>query len=232
MHDNDQAFAPARWKDDVALVARAAAGEPAAFRAIVRTHNRLLFRTARGIVQDDEAQDVVQETYLLAFTHLDSYRGEAALGTWLARIAINVALGTQRRRGRLAPLAEPGDDGEPESAMIPAPERDRPDVQAGSGELRALLQASVAELPPIYRSVFMLRAVEEMSVADAAFCLGVSEEVVKTRYLRARALLRERLSSRVEGGARDTFAFAGARCDAVLAHVMAGLARLGLLRDE
>lgn len=184
MHDNDQAFAPARWKDDVALVARAAAGEPAAFRAIVRTHNRLLFRTARGIVQDDEAQDVVQETYLLAFTHLDSYRGEAALGTWLARIAINVALGTQRRRGRLAPLAEPGDDGEPESAMIPAPERDRPDVQAGSGELRA------------------------------------------------RALLRERLSSRVEGGARDTFAFAGARCDAVLAHVMAGLARLGLLRDE
>ncbi len=114
--------------------------------------------------------------------------------------------------------------------MIPASEDEQPDVQVGGSELQALLQSAINELPPIYRSVFILRAVEEMSVADTAYCLSVSPDVVKTRFLRARALLRERLASRVESGARSIFDFAGARCDAVLVHVMAGLTRLGLLR--
>lgn len=231
MHIPDPTSLPVQWQQDRALASAAMRGDAAAFEAIVRNNNRLLFRTARGIVADDEAQDVVQETYLRAFTRLDTYRGDAALGTWLARIAINVALTVHRRRQSVE-VFDVNDGGDSEAEMIPAPDEHAPDSQAGGQELRALLQASIAELPPIYRSVFMLRAVEEMSVADTAWCLGVSAEVVKTRFLRARALLRERLASRVEDGARDTFGFAGARCNAVLAQVMTDLARLELLRAD
>ncbi len=235
-HEPDAAPAvPLSAKSDVQLAMSAAAGDPMAFEAIVRRNNRLLFRTARGVVSDDaEAQDVVQETYLRAFTNLHAYRGDSALGTWLARIAINVALTTQRKKGHLVQLEDSSDDegpAEPEYAMpFPPPPHDTPDQSAERQELRSLLQASIAALPPIYRSVFMLRAVEELSVEETASCLGVSEDVVKTRFLRARAMLRDRLAARAESGANETFAFAGARCDAVLAHVMTELARRGLLR--
>jgi RNA polymerase sigma factor (sigma-70 family) len=213
------------------LAALAAGGHAQAFEAIMRRHNRLLFRTARGVVPDDaEAQDVVQETYLRAFTHLQAYRGDSSLGTWLARIAINVALGSQRRKGRLVQWEDSAEDAtEPEHAM-PSPDAEGPHEAAERQEVRALLQASIEDLPPIYRSVFMLRAVEELSVEETANCLGVSDDVVKTRFLRARAMLRERLASRAESGAPGTFAFAGARCDAVLAHVMAALVQQGLVR--
>ncbi len=228
--------AAAAAASDVQLALSAAVGNAAAFETIVRRHNRLLFRTARGIVADDaEAQDVVQETYLRAFTNLHAYRGDSALGTWLARIAINVALTTQRRKGRLVQLQARGDDegDAPElEDAVPAQttDSDGPDAAAHRTEIREQLQAAIAELPPIYRSVFMLRAVEELSVEETAFCLGVSEDVVKTRFLRARAMLRDRLALRVEASAAETFAFAGARCDAVLAHVMAELVRRGLVR--
>jgi RNA polymerase sigma factor (sigma-70 family) len=226
---------PAQPETDIQLALSAAAGEPAAFERIVRRHNRLLFRTARGVVDDDaEAQDVVQETYLRAFTNLRAYRGDSALGTWLARIAINVALTAQRRKGRLVPFEAHTDDDapqQPEQAMpFRQTEDERPDESAHRKEMRLLLQASIADLPPMYRSVFILRAVEELSVQETAFALGVSEDVVKTRFLRARAMLRERLAVRVESGLEQTFAFAGARCDAVLAHVMNELAQRGLLR--
>lgn len=234
LHTEPDARAPLPGKSDVQLAMSAAAGDPLAFEAIVRRHNRLLFRTARGIVADDaEAQDVVQETYLRAFTNLQGYRGDAALGTWLARIAINVALTSQRKKGRLVQLEADDEEEAPterESAMPPSPDHDRPEEHAHRNEMRTLLQESIAELPPIYRSVFMLRAVEELSVEETALCLGVSEDVVKTRFLRARAMLRDRLAARVESNATETFAFAGARCDAVLAHVMTELARRGLLR--
>lgn len=105
-----------------------------------------------------------------------------------------------------------------------------PDAMAERSEARALLQTSIEVLPAIYRSVFMLRAVEDLSVEEAAFCLGVSEDVVKTRFLRARAMLRETLSAKAEACAHETFAFAGARCDAVLAKVMAQLLQRGLVR--
>ena len=228
---------PAPPQTDVQLALSAAAGDPGAFETIVRRHNRLLFRTARGVVTDDaEAQDVVQETYLRAFTNLRAYRGDAGLGTWLARIAINVALTSQRKKGRLVQLERSDDDdtpAEPEAAMpFSQNDNDRPDDQAQRKQMRELLQTCIGDLPPIYRSVFILRAVEELSVDETAFCLGVSADVVKTRFLRARAMLRERIAARVEGGAQEVFAFAGARCDAVLAHVMTELARRGLLRPH
>jgi RNA polymerase sigma factor (sigma-70 family) len=226
---------PVHAESDVELASTAAAGNAVAFETIVRRHNRLLFRTARGVVADDaEAQDVVQETYLRAFTHLHAYRGESALGTWLARIAINIALSSQRKKGRLVQLEDNGfaaDTVDPENAMpSQTPENEGPDAMAERQEVRALLQASIEDLPVIYRSVFILRAVEELSVEETAFCLGVSEDVIKTRFLRARAMLRDKLAQRAEDCAQETFAFAGARCDAVLAHVMAELVRQGLLR--
>ena len=211
---------------DVELATSAASGNAASFELLVRRHNRLLFRTARGVVRDDaEAQDVVQETWLRAFSRLDSYRGEAALGTWLARMAINIAISSQRRKGRHVPLPEA--EGAIDMQNLEAGEG--PDASAERMEMRALLQASIAALPVIYRSVFMLRAVEDMSVEEAAFCLGVSQDVVKTRFLRARAMLREDLATRVETNAHDTFQFAGARCDAVTSHVLAELLRQDLL---
>ena len=220
---------------DIELALQAAAGNAAAFETIVRRNNRLLFRAARGVVPDDaEAQDVVQETYLRAFVHLGAYRGDSSLATWLARIAINVALTTQRKKGRLVQMQEqamPAGQALPEDAMpIYTPEDEEPHAMADRGEMRALLQSSIEGLPVMYRAVFMLRAVEELSVEETAYCLGVSKEVVKTRFLRARAMLRETLSSRIETGARETFTFAGARCDAVLAHVMAELLRRRLIR--
>jgi RNA polymerase sigma-70 factor (ECF subfamily) len=224
-------------ESDLDLTLRARGGDAAAFELIMRRHNRLLFRAARGIVADDaEAQDVVQDAYLRAFTSLDSYRGDAALGTWLTRIAINVALDVQRRKGRTVPIDE-----SPEMNDEPAAEHlmtfvdtrnEGPDAAAERGQLRALLQAAIERLPPIYRSVFILRAVEEKSVEETAFCLGVSEDVVKTRYLRGRALLRDALGAQLEAHASEVFAFAGARCDAVVNHVIAALHAQGLIRPR
>jgi hypothetical protein len=141
---------------------------------------------------------------------------------------------TARGVSRLVQMQEsanPADQVLPEEAMpIYTPGDEEPMAVAERGELRALLQASIEDLPIIYRSVFMLRAAEELTVEETALCLSVSEDVVKTRFLRARAMLRETLSTRIETSASDTFTFAGARCDAVLSHVMAELLRRHLAR--
>ena len=219
---------------DMELVARALRGEQAAFEAIMRRHNRLLFRCARSVVADDaEAQDIVQEAYLRAFAALHAYRADAALGTWLARIAINAALDAQRRRDRSVPLVDMQDpEAEPDmehTTAFNAPGRDLPDALAERGEMRALLQRAIDSLPVIYRSVFILRAVEELSVAETAACLQLSDDLVKTRYLRARALLRDALGAQVEAHAQQVLAFAGAQCDAVVAHVLDALRHRGLI---
>jgi RNA polymerase sigma-70 factor (ECF subfamily) len=224
-------------RDDGELVARARRGEALAFEVIMRRHNRLLFRSARGVVGDDaEAQDVVQETYLRAFSSLSTFRGDCALGTWLARIAINIALDVQRKRGRSVPIDHTLDFGT-EPAMehtmaFNAPATAAPDVQVEAVQMRAFLQRAIDSLPPMYRSVFILRAVQEMSVDETASCLQVSANVVKTRYLRARTLLRDALGAQVEAHAHDVYAFAGARCDTVVAHVMAHLQRQGRIRRD
>ena len=229
-------FTPQAAQADIDLVLSASSGNAAAFETIVRTHNRLLFRTARGVVGDDaEAQDVVQETYLRAFRNLDTFRGESSLGTWLARIAINVAVSALRKTGRLVQWPEsasPGDADLSETMTPLIPDNQKPDEMAEGQELRALLQSSMEDLPPIYRSVFILRAVEELSVQETAFCLSVSEDVVKTRFLRSRSMLKERLALRVEPAAQNAFQFAGARCDAVLAQAMAALLAEGRIRSH
>ena len=222
-------------RDDAELVSRAGAGDASAFEAIMRRHNRLLFRTARGIVDDDaEAQDVVQETYLQAFTGLQWFRGDASLGTWLVRIAINVAISVQRKKGRQVQLderTELANEPSPENEMaFSTPASESPDTLADRSQVRDLLQDAIASLPVIYRSVFVLRAVEEVSVEETAFCLGVSTETVKTRFLRARGMLRDKLGVQMQSYATTTFMFAGARCDAVVSYVLAKLHARGLVR--
>jgi RNA polymerase sigma-70 factor (ECF subfamily) len=219
---------------DGALVAAALGGRASAFELIMRRHNRLLFRAVRGVLDNDaDAQDAVQEAWLNAFLRLGTFRGEARLATWLTRIALNVAL--DLRRSRRATATEPLVDQEVESAdeaLMPfsIPEHEAPEPAAQRAEMRVLLERAIDQLPPLYRSVFMLRAVQEMSVEDTARALDVSGDVVKTRFLRARALLRDAIGAQVEGQIPQTFAFDGARCDAVVAHVLAELTRRALLR--
>ena len=218
---------------DERLVASALQGEQSAFEALMRRHNRLLFRVARGVVSDDaEAQDVVQEAWLRVFTRLDEFQGSAALGTWMARIAINVALDVLRRRSRSVVLASQDLDHEPSPEQMMSfstPPAASPESVAARTELRAFLQSAIEGLPPIYRSVFMLRAVQEMSVDETAYCLQVSEAVVKTRYLRARSMLRDALGAQIDAHSDSVFAFAGERCDQVVRHVVAELQQRQLI---
>jgi len=207
---------------DGPLIERALRGEQSAFESIMRSHNRMLFRAARGVVSDDaEAQDVVQETYLRAFTRLKEFQGGASLGTWMARIAINVALDALRKRSRsvLVDAQELDQEPSPEHMMfLSTSQAVSPESVLARIELQALLQSAIEGLPPIYRSVFILRAVQEMSVSEAAYCLQVSDAVIKTRYLRARSMLRDALGARIEAHTDSVCAFAGDRCDQVVQH--------------
>jgi len=210
------------------LAARVAAGDPTAFEALMRRYNRALFRTARAILRDDaEAEDALQEAYFQAYRSIASYRGEARLSTWLARIVANEALMRLRkhaRRSAIVPLhagAAAADINElPEERMDQGPE-----AQARRTEMRKLLEERIDALPGAYRTVFMLRAVEEYSVEETAAILGIPEATVRTRFFRARSLLREGLASEADVACGEAFAFAGERCDRVVAAVMARLAR-------
>jgi RNA polymerase sigma-70 factor (ECF subfamily) len=186
----------------------------------MRRHNQRLYRAARAIVRDEaEAEDVMQQAYVNAYTHLDQFTGRARFSTWLTRIAIYEALGRIRRRGRLTEIesmSEAVDGGGVLQDRGPNPER-----QAFIGELRRTLEGGVDALPEAYRSVFVLREVEGLSTAETAECLGLSEDVVKTRLVRARAQLRHRLSEQIGQGVRDLFAFEATRCDRVVAAVLA-----------
>jgi RNA polymerase sigma-70 factor (ECF subfamily) len=210
--------------------------DAAAFERLMRRYNRLLFRAARGIVADDaEAQDVVQETYLRAFTGLETFRGDAALGTWLTRIAINQALAQQRKLGRLVLWDQ--ESSSEDSDMPPLPITDAnaafsPEEEAARAQLRRQLTEAVDALPAIYRSVFMLRAVEGLSVQETAAALRVSSDTVKTRFLRARAMLRAELQADPTPIAPSLHGFDGRRCDDSVVAVLARLRAAGVLRDH
>lgn len=201
--------------DDAELVAGVRAGDAAAMEALMRRHNRVLFRTARAILRDDaEAEEAVQDAYLKAFGALGSFRAESRLSTWLVRIAANEALMRRRRRARgaeIIPLSGTED---------PMDTAERPEQAAGRGELRRLLEARIDRLPDDFRAVFVLRALEELSVEDTAASLGIPEATVRTRFFRARALLREALAREIDLSMEDAFSFDGARCDRLVANVL------------
>ncbi len=211
---------------DGQLVASALAGEGAAFAAIMRRNNRRLYRLARSILRDDaEAEDAVQETYLRAFTRLDAFRGEASLATWLTRIIMNESLGRLRRRRPTAELECADQEAMSGSAAASSSTLPSPEGQAARAEIRRLVESAIDALPANFRTVFILRAVEQLSVEETAACLGILAETVKTRHHRAKRLLREALSRELGGMLEGAFPFAGARCDRINERV---LARLGL----
>ena len=215
------------------LAERAANGDHAAFELIMRRHNRLLFRTARSILKvDADAQDALQEAYLRAWRGLHTWRGDAQLSTWLVRIVMNEALSRLRRRGAtVVQLSSAADlaDSHTEHAMAdppdqPDPPDQRPESMAMRADVRRLLEARIDRLPEAFRTVFMLRAVEELSVEEVATALQLPGATVRTRYFRARSMLREGLSRDIDLATADAFSFAGARCDRVVADVLAQLA--------
>jgi RNA polymerase sigma-70 factor, ECF subfamily len=214
---------------DSELAQRIAGGDAAAFEVLMRRHNRLLYRTARGILRDDhEAEDCVQEAYLQAYRSIERFRAEARLSTWLVRIVINQALEKLRRHKRedgtvaLDNVVDLEQHMDTMSAMTSEPER--PEMAAARHELRRMLESRIDRLPDAFRTVFILRALEELSVEETAACLGIPEATVRTRFFRARSQLREAIARDVDVAIEEAFSFDGARCDRIVAVVLERIA--------
>ena len=210
---------------DPVLVARISEGDQAAFESLMRRYNGKLFRIARAIVKDDsDAEDVLQDAYLDAYRHIDDFRGGAQVATWLTRIVINQALmrlRKQKRRSVVVPFRERRTlDADPTEADVPDHTTESPSSRMLREEIRRILERRIDELPLSFRTVFIMREVEDMSVQETAECLGISPATVRTRLFRARALLRESLARDMDLAAGDVFAFAGARCDRIVAGVL------------
>lgn len=219
--------APSDASPDAELVSLTLAGNEQAFAQIMRRYNRLLFRTARSILKnDDDAQDALQDAYLHAWHALATFRTDARLSTWLVRIVINEALGRLRRQGsqpaRVVPLhAAINDDGETPEMQMPANPDDQPESALMRAQVRQQIEARIDTLPDAFRTVFMLRGVQELSVEEVAVVLGLPEATVRSRFFRARSLLREGLSRDIDMATSDAFSFAGQRCDRIVAGVLA-----------
>ena len=200
---------------DEEIVGRVLSGDTPLFEVLMRRYNQRVYRTVRGFASDAEAEDVMQQAWLAAFTHLGDFRSEARFSTWLTRIALHEAMGRARRANRLVPL----DDQKEEALPMTAD----PETDAGRRELVRLVERAVDGLPDIYRVILLLREVEEMDTAEAAAALGVTEFVVKTRLHRARALLRDRVEEELGHAMPAAFAFEAPRCNRVVAFVLAAI---------
>lgn len=213
--------------DDAALASRIVGGDRSAFVELMRHYNRRLYRLARATLREDaEAEDALQEAYLCAFRRMGQYRGDAALGTWLSRLVLNECLGRLRRRARRDNVVQ---------ILSATPEMDLDNMATSNeetphgaharAEMRSLLERKLDELPQSFRTVFVLRCVEEMSVEDTAAALDLPEATVRTRLFRARSLLRESLARDIDLAERDLFEFGGATCDRVIDRVLERLRR-------
>ena len=202
---------------DEEVVSRVIGGDTPLFEVLMRRHNERVYRAARAILRDDkEAEDVMQEAYVNAYTHLAQFDGRAKFSTWLTKIAVYEALARARRQGRYRPLEDSSLETFMPTTSSPDPER-----QAFGRELGALIESAVDQLGDGYREVFMLRQVEGMSTAETAEALGISEDLVKTRFSRARHALQRDLLDRTGAAAATAFTFGLARCDRVVDAVMA-----------
>jgi len=216
--------------DDQALVERARTGDEAAVRAIVQRYNRRLYRVARGVVRNDsEAEDIVQETYVRAFTSLGGFRGDASLSTWLTRIALNEALG-RLRRSRPTVGLDAIDRGETQEArviMFPSSMTSAdPETALVRRQVRELLEQTIEELPEPFRIVFILRDIEKLSTEETAAHLAIAPETVKTRLHRARRRMRGKLAARLSSSLPELFPFAGTRCEHMADQVIQRLEKI------
>jgi RNA polymerase sigma-70 factor, ECF subfamily len=212
---------------DAELVRRARDRDEAAIRSILQANNRRLYRIARGILRNDsEAEDVVQETYVQAFTHLQDFRGDSSLATWLARIAMNEALGRLRRqRPAVEWTSLPPGTLEAQIIQFPlsAPSED-PEKSMAQREIQYVVEHAIDELPDAFRIVFITRVIEGMNVEETAEILGLKPETVKTRLHRARTMLRDNVEKKIGPVVMEAFPFAGKRCERLTDAVLKRLA--------
>jgi RNA polymerase sigma-70 factor (ECF subfamily) len=211
------AFEQAQQSDED-IIRQVLDGNTGLFELLMRRHNERVYRAARAIVRDErEAEDVMQQAYVNAYTHLEQFNGAAQFSTWLTRIAVNEALARVRHQDRF----ESFDDGPSHVESVVAHDpSENPERQVFAGELRQLLEWAIDELPNGMREVFVLRDVEGLNTLEVAQCLGVSEDVVKTRLSRGRAALRRMLLDKAGATAPEAFRFYRPRCDRVVARVL------------
>jgi RNA polymerase sigma-70 factor (ECF subfamily) len=203
---------------DEEIVTRVCAGEVALFELLMRRNNRRVYRAARAILRDDsEAEDVMQDAYVRAYEHLREFEARSRFSTWLTRIAVHEALARVRRRSRFASF-----ESQSEESMSAHPVSN-PEQATSDVEMRSVLESAVDRLPDEFRSVFLLRAVEGMSGAETAECLGIPEDTVKTRLHRARGRLRDMVLESIEPAVPSLYDFHLSRCDRVVAAVLAKL---------
>ncbi|QOZ31032.1 RNA polymerase sigma factor [Bradyrhizobium sp. CCBAU 53421] len=212
---------------DAELVRRALARDEAAIRAIMQANNRRLFRLARGILRNDnEAEDVVQDAYVRAFTHLDQFRGDSSLSTWLSRIAMNEALGRLRSKRASVEWSElPNGAAEAQIIQFPLSSAADPEKSMAQREIQQFVEHAIDELPEAFRLVFITRVIEGMNVEETADILGLKPETVKTRLHRARTMLRDNVERKIGPIVMEAFPFAGRRCARLTEAV---LQRLGI----
>ena len=217
------------WTDQE-VVDRVRAGETALYEIIMRRYNQRLYRVTYAILRDSsEAEDVVQDAYVRAWQHLDQFAGYAPFSIWLTRIAVHEAL----RRVQLRKRSQQFDDiqhGEEDfmadsETNVPETSLD-PEQRASVAELGQLLEQAVLDLPEQYRAVIMMRDVEELTTAETAAALELTEQNVKVRLHRGRAMMRDRLFARVGASGKNAFPFMGARCDRVVQVVFSRLREL------
>jgi RNA polymerase sigma-70 factor (ECF subfamily) len=212
-------------EEDAALAARVAAGDLAAFERLMRLHNRRLYRLARATLRDEaDAEEALQDAYLRAFKAIGQFRGESSLATWLSRLVLNECLGRLRRQGRRSSIVRlvstDADERVAHEFMSHPSPGATPHDHAERSEIRAMLERKLDELPEAFRTVFVLRGVEEMDVSEVARCLGIPETTVRSRFFRARSMLRELLARDFDVAERDVFAFGGKHCDRLVAAVL------------
>jgi RNA polymerase sigma-70 factor (ECF subfamily) len=208
---------------DEEVVYRVRAGETALYEVIMRRYNQRLYRIARAILHNDgEAEDVMQDAYVRAYEHLDQFAARAPFATWLTRIAVHEALARLRGRNRIQSLDDTEDNGD-QSMQITSKSPD-PEQSASGAQLRGLLEEAVLGLPEHYRIVIMLRDIEELSTAETADALDLTEDNVKIRLHRGHGMIRSWLFERIGAGAKEAFPFMGVRCNRVVEGVFNRLA--------
>jgi len=214
--------------DDDRVVTRVRGGDRGLFEVLMRRYNQRIYRAVRSFLRDEaEVEDVMQQTYLRAFLHLDQLAETAKVSAWLVRIAIHLAIDRVRQRRRLAESELGGDD-------LPAGKGDEmrsPEAELSDRELARFLEAALEDLPELYRVVFLLREIEGMSTEEVATALDVSDSVVKVRLHRAKDRLKKGLLARAGRAAPDVFAFRVPRCDRVVAAVLGRIASLEAEKD-
>lgn len=214
---------------DGEIVRRVLEGEIPLFEILMRRHNQRIYRAVRAIIRDEsEAEDVMQQAYVNAYSHLNQFAGRAKFSTWLTRIAVYEALARVRKDRSGAQTEERiSDEDEMERIRSQIPD---PEQQAMNSDIREVLQTVIDSLPENYRTVLMLREVEGASTAEVAECLDVSEEVVKTRLHRARSMVREGLYDQAGISSEALYAFHDPRCDRVVGNVFEAIGRIGPIR--